>query len=151
MSEFFSFAHILENRLREEIRKEFQRENPTPPKKNSEKKANFSSEISWEPPPISLEPIKLFCESKATEYHKYRKPPPPPKPHPLNQEQTSAKATFEKLGLSLSAAFTQKELKAAYRRLSKQHHPDKGGDPLKFKCLKQSYDCLVKLFGRLGT
>lgn len=44
------------------------------------------------------------------------------------------------LGLDESA--TEAEIKAAYRKLSKEHHPDKGGDEKKFKEIKQAYEVL---------
>ena len=34
------------------------------------------------------------------------------------------------------------EIKKNFRKLATTHHPDKGGDPLHFRCLKQAYQIL---------
>jgi hypothetical protein len=44
------------------------------------------------------------------------------------------------LGVSKDAS--QDEVKNAYRTLAKQHHPDKGGDPEKFKEINEAYSIL---------
>jgi DnaJ-class molecular chaperone len=44
------------------------------------------------------------------------------------------------LGVSKSAE-TQ-EIRSAYKQLAKEHHPDKGGDPEKFKELSQAHEVL---------
>ncbi|KAM3242773.1 hypothetical protein ACQJBY_055022 [Aegilops geniculata] len=47
---------------------------------------------------------------------------------------------YEVLGVSKTA--TPDELKKAYRKAAIKNHPDKGGDPEKFKELAQAYDVL---------
>lgn len=47
---------------------------------------------------------------------------------------------YETLGLSRTA--TADEIKSAYRKLAKKHHPDLGGDPEKFKELNEAHDIL---------
>jgi len=47
---------------------------------------------------------------------------------------------YATLGVNKNA--TQDEIKSAYRRLAKQHHPDLGGDADKFKNINQAYDVL---------
>ncbi|XP_022756958.1 dnaJ protein homolog 2-like [Durio zibethinus] len=47
---------------------------------------------------------------------------------------------YEVLGVSKSAS--QDELKKAYRKAAMKNHPDKGGDPEKFKGLAQAYEVL---------
>lgn len=44
--------------------------------------------------------------------------------------------------LELQPDCTPDEIHSAYRRLAKQYHPDKGGDPEKFRQLKEAYDVL---------
>jgi DnaJ-class molecular chaperone len=46
----------------------------------------------------------------------------------------------ETLGVALTA--TTDEIKAAYRRLARQHHPDAGGDQLRFKQTTEAYEVL---------
>lgn len=47
---------------------------------------------------------------------------------------------YETLGVSQGAS--QDEIKKAYRKLVMVHHPDKGGDPEKFKKIGQAYEVL---------
>ena len=44
--------------------------------------------------------------------------------------------------LGVDRAVSQGDLKKAYRRLAKDHHPDKGGDQEKFKEITHAYDIL---------
>jgi molecular chaperone DnaJ len=47
---------------------------------------------------------------------------------------------YETLGVSRTS--TADEIKSAYRKLAKKHHPDLGGDPEKFKEINQANDIL---------
>eukprot|EP00210_Caulerpa_lentillifera_P006733 g6435.t1 len=47
---------------------------------------------------------------------------------------------YELLGVSKTSSDT--EIKKAHRKLALKHHPDKGGDPEKFKEINEAYDCL---------
>jgi curved DNA-binding protein len=47
---------------------------------------------------------------------------------------------YETLGVGRTA--TADEIKSAYRKLAKKHHPDLGGDPEKFKELNEAHDIL---------
>jgi len=51
-----------------------------------------------------------------------------------------SKDPHEILGLKRGA--TQDEIKKAYRKLAHQHHPDKGGNPEKFKEISKAYEVL---------
>jgi DnaJ-class molecular chaperone len=48
---------------------------------------------------------------------------------------------YKELGIPRSA--TEKEIKNAYRKLAIKHHPDKGGDPEKFKQIAAAYETLT--------
>jgi len=47
---------------------------------------------------------------------------------------------YDVLGLDRDAS--QDEIKKAYRKLAREHHPDKGGDPEKFKKVQEAYETL---------
>lgn len=51
-----------------------------------------------------------------------------------------AKDYYEILGLSKSAS--AEDIKRAFRRMAQEHHPDKGGDPEKFKEVNEAYQVL---------
>lgn len=42
--------------------------------------------------------------------------------------------------LGLKAGASKEEVKAAYRRMARQHHPDCGGDPTRFKEIQAAYE-----------
>ena len=44
--------------------------------------------------------------------------------------------------LNINRNSSQDDIKKAFRKLSKQHHPDKGGDETVFKELSEAYDTL---------
>lgn len=61
---------------------------------------------------------------------------------------------YEVLGLSKDAS--PDEIKKAYRKLAREHHPDKGGDAEKFKKVQEAYETLIdpqkrENFDRFGT
>lgn len=47
---------------------------------------------------------------------------------------------YEVLGVSRTA--DDDEIKKRFRKLAKEHHPDKGGDPERFRKIKEAYDTL---------
>lgn len=47
---------------------------------------------------------------------------------------------YDVLGLDRNAS--QDDVKKAYRKLAREHHPDKGGDPEKFKKVQEAYEVL---------
>ena len=55
---------------------------------------------------------------------------------------------YDILGVAKTA--TPEELKAAFRKLAKTHHPDVGGDPEKFKEINEAYNCLSDPQSRAG-
>jgi DnaJ-class molecular chaperone len=46
--------------------------------------------------------------------------------------------------LELKPGATREDIKRAYRRLAHQHHPDKHGDPEKFKEITAAYKALME-------
>jgi curved DNA-binding protein len=44
--------------------------------------------------------------------------------------------------LGVDRTATAEEIKLAFKKLAKQHHPDRGGDPEKFKSINQAYTAL---------
>ena len=70
--------------------------------------------------------------------------------HPTAVEWANASATFEPheiLGVAWDAS--ERVLRSAYRRLALGHHPDKGGDPVRFQLIVTAYEALMnRLHGR---
>lgn len=50
---------------------------------------------------------------------------------------------YATLGINNTA--TQDEIKSAYRKLAKQHHPDLGGDAAKFQAISEAYETLTNI------
>lgn len=63
-----------------------------------------------------------------------------------NKSNYTGKDPFKDLGLSSSASAS--EVKAAYRRMAAQHHPDRGGDPKAFLRTKTAYEEILRRQGR---
>ena len=64
--------------------------------------------------------------------------------HPTAVEWANASATFEPheiLGVAWDAS--ERVLRSAYRRLALAHHPDKGGDPVRFQLIVTAYEALM--------
>ena len=64
--------------------------------------------------------------------------------HPTAVEWANASATFEPheiLGVAWDAS--ERVLRSAYRRLALGHHPDKGGDPVRFQLIVTAYEALM--------
>jgi hypothetical protein len=76
------------------------------------------------------------------------RPKPPPPPHALSEAQKAASEFFALHGNSLSPAFSQRELKKAFRILALKLHPDtnKGAVASAFIELKKNYETLMDLF-----
>ena len=61
---------------------------------------------------------------------------------------------YELLGVSKSAS--EKDLKSAFKKKAMQYHPDKGGDPDKFKQINEAYQVLSdtqkrQMYDQFGT
>lgn len=68
-------------------------------------------------------------------------------PHKLNEKQTLAMSFFINEKIFLLEDFTKEELKNAYRKLALIKHPDRlSGSAQAFLELKQSYECLARVF-----
>ena len=64
--------------------------------------------------------------------------------YPTAVEWANASATFEPheiLGVAWDAS--ERVLRSAYRRLALVHHPDKGGDPVRFQLIVTAYEALM--------
>lgn len=57
-----------------------------------------------------------------------------------SDEPIDNESYYKELGVSKNA--TGAEIKKAYHKLSRTHHPDKGGDEEKFKLIQEAFDCL---------
>ena len=57
---------------------------------------------------------------------------------------TNSECLYEVLGLFCEGPsnFSQEDIKFAFRLMSKEHHPDCGGDPERFQKIKEAYDIL---------
>ena len=55
---------------------------------------------------------------------------------------------YETLGVAANA--TPDEIKSAFRKLAKQHHPDTGGDTNKFQQINEAYNTLKDPQSRAG-
>ena len=73
--------------------------------------------------------------------------------HPTAVEWAQRPATFEPheiLGVAWDVS--ERALRSAYRRLALVHHPDKGGDPVRFQLIVTAYEALMnRLHGRRST
>ena len=56
------------------------------------------------------------------------------------KKEVDNKRYYNLLGVEKNATFDQ--IKKAYRKLALKEHPDKGGDPEKFKDITAAYECL---------
>jgi DnaJ-domain-containing protein 1 len=52
-------------------------------------------------------------------------------------DDTDKEVCYQLLGVTASA--TQAEIREAYRKKAKQHHPDKGGDPDMMRAITEAY------------
>merc|ERR1719379_392893 len=57
-----------------------------------------------------------------------------------NRKESDTQAYYDILGVDKNA--TDSEIKKAYRKLAMKHHPDKGGDPDKFKEMTAAHTVL---------
>ena len=88
--------------------------------------------MPWEdaaaaPAPSWTAPLERFLASAAASLSAATQPPPPPsKPRPQHSiDFASAPSHYTTLGVSPTAS--QSEIRAAYRRLALEHHPDRRG------------------------
>lgn len=67
----------------------------------------------------------------------------------MHTNNTLIKATtFAKQHFNLSLPFSIGDLKKAHRKISRELHPDLGGDTEKFKEMQEAYDFLLELQGK---
>lgn len=58
------------------------------------------------------------------------------------ENEADTQQLYDVLGVSKEA--TEQEIKKAFRKLTLEHHPDKGGDETKFKEINAAYEVLSK-------
>jgi hypothetical protein len=89
----------------------------------------------WQPPSTKIYPVR---------------PRPAPRPHVLTEDQQMAYDYFNSdlvLGVLLTAAFSRRDLKKAFRALAMKRHPDMNqGAAAPFITLKNNYEILRPLF-----
>ncbi|HEV7235487.1 MAG TPA: J domain-containing protein, partial [Ktedonobacteraceae bacterium] len=56
-----------------------------------------------------------------------------------HQTRTPPKPTWATI-LGVESTATKDQIKARYRELAKQNHPDRGGDPVKFAKITEAYE-----------
>ena len=113
-----SFRHILEEKIQErgaENRTERGFDQKIHPKDHTQEPAHLAYLIGH------LGPI--FFRPQPTKIYPSRPKPPPP-PHILTVGQTLAREFFVMRGVELTPAFSQRELKRAFRMLALKLHPD---------------------------
>ena len=86
---------------------------------------------------------------RATLHHLAKRPPRrAPAPHHRVLSSKAKRDYYEVLGVPRSA--TAAEIKKAYRKLAKEHHPDAGGDAAKFQEASEAYEVLSDTEKRQG-
>jgi DnaJ family protein A protein 2 len=58
----------------------------------------------------------------------------------MRREEVNTDELYETLGVEKNA--TQREIKKAWRKLARQHHPDRGGDPETYKNCEEAHSVL---------
>lgn len=156
MGQFFSFASVLEQRIRKEILSEktaFPSENPlnssTDPKSpegNStlfrEESVGFAWILGHTPRVKTGEPQRKLSRGK-TAYGVKTRPRPP---HKMTPAQTNAYCYFRSFAPEFEANFTRRDLQKTFRLIAKRVHPDLGGNAKDFIALKANLEVLAAIF-----
>ena len=66
----------------------------------------------------------------------------PTSPTTAKPRQSRRELALRALGFAPEAKPSQEDITRAYRRLARQHHPDKGGDPARMAVLNKAYEVL---------
>lgn len=70
-------------------------------------------------------------------------------PQVIYNERMAAKLPPCAKALGLRPQFTAEQVRAAYRQLAKQYHPDAGGDAQQFRELQRNYEQAIKMVSTL--
>lgn len=147
MGSFYSFASILEQKIRQDIQTEL-RETPQFPSENGVLSQKFDSSplgLAWMMGQLPRQELDRESKGVAT-YSRYKAAARPRPAHKLTEIQCRAYETLRHYVSELSVGFTQSELKKAYRKAVLIAHPDRGGSSAAFQKVRDSYKILVLVF-----
>lgn len=135
MGKFIEFAEVLEQKIRKSWMSE---QRPSEPQAKVQDIEDTSPTCLAQL--LGKQPIYRSTLTGNKAYQRFHKPRPA---HRLNAAQIAALAFFKSQGQELSASFSKRELKKAFRALAIRLHPDHGaGSSGDFIVLKNAYDLL---------
>ena len=143
MGQFFTFAKVLENKIRKEIQAE-----------NSPQTQSTYIEKDTEHPHLAwllgqANDLKVSTPTRMPSKTPYAAFAPRPKPRPSHKftaEQALAFMLFQRLDSSMADNFSIKDLKSSFRDLAKKTHPDHNGNRDDFSQVLTAYKILLGLF-----
>lgn len=141
MSEFQSFAQVLEQKLRRKIEQELRLSQTTKPSPASEIPSPMWTNLIGH-----MAPQRFENQSRGQVYHRNRPAPKPRPAHKLTAEQMQSFHFFKCHHSELADNFSKADLKSAFRKLALKLHPDQGGKADQFLSLKLAFENLSSVF-----